>query len=245
MTNTLANENQRLQIIYQDHHLIAVNKPARVPVASEDSGDVTLLDLVRNWNQERQVEGKKGYCVPIHFLDRPVSGVILFAISSKAASRLNESFRSHQLTKTYLAVAECRPTEDEGILEHWLTKNKETNVTSVARKEIRDAKYCKLSYKFIGEVDRYSLLEVQPVTGRSHQIRVQMAAIGCPLFGDKKYGAQGSWDGRVALHAFSLSIKHPVGSELLNLTAPLPADWKVISSKVDFAFNNYLQKGKV
>ncbi|MCX6126435.1 MAG: RNA pseudouridine synthase, partial [Proteobacteria bacterium] len=155
------------------------------------------------------------------------------------------SFRSHQLTKTYVAVAESRPKEDEGILEHWLIKNKETNVTSVSKRENHDAKYCKLSYKFIGGIDRYSLIEVQPVTGRSHQIRVQMAAIGCPLFGDQKYGAQSHWDGRVALHAYSLRIKHPVGSELLNLTAPLPVDWNSISTKVDFAFNNYLQKGNV
>lgn len=215
-----------LEVLFQDHHLIAVYKPARIPVGSEDSGDVTLLQMVRAWNAARQVEDKKGYCVPIHFLDRPVSGVILFALSSKAASRLNQMFREHKLSKVYWAVSETRPREAEGVLEHWLSKNRDTNVTKVVPKNTSDAKYCKLSYRVLKDLGQgHTLLEVKPVTGRSHQIRVQLSAIGCPLYGDRKYGAASSWDGRIGLHAAKLEIHHPVSKELLHLRAEPPQYW--------------------
>ncbi len=219
-----------LDILFSDHHLIAINKPARIPVASEAQGDLTLLEVVRQWNSERQVEGKKGYCVPIHFLDRPVSGVILFGLSSKGAARLNEQFRDRKLAKTYIAITEQIPREKQAKLEHWLVKNKDTNVTRVGRPKDPDAKRCELSYTVLATCNGNALVEIKPVTGRSHQIRAQMSAIGCPLLGDVKYGAISSWDGRVALHAARLDIKHPVGNEPLTLLAPLPDYWRTIWS---------------
>ena len=218
------------EIIYEDRHLVAVNKPARVPVASEDSGDLTLLSMVREWNKLRQEPGKKGYCVPIHFLDRPVSGVILFAISSKAASRLNQMFRDRLMHKTYVAIVHGEPESSEGKLEHWLSKDHEENFAKIVSSKDEDAKKCVLSFRVLATGDGRSLVQVNPVTGRSHQIRAQFSAIGCPLLGDTKYGAATSWDGRVALHAFSLRFSHPVGGLAMNLTATLPDYWRELWS---------------
>lgn len=219
---------QSLEIIYEDRHLVAVAKPARVPVASESSGDDTLLEAVRAWNMSRQETGKKGYCVPIHFLDRPVSGVILFALSSKAAARLNELFRSRKMKKTYIALAEGQPKMPEGKLEHWLSKDHDGNKAEVVKSNHRDAKKCVLSYRVLAVDNQRSLIQVEPITGRSHQIRAQLAAIGCPLYGDGKYGASSGWDGKVALHAACLQFLHPVGGLQMKLSAPLPDYWQQI-----------------
>lgn len=219
---------QSPEIIYEDRHLVAVSKPARIPVASESSGDETLLEMVRAWNSRRQDPGKKGYCVPIHFLDRPVSGVILFALSSKGAARLNEIFRGRQVKKTYVAIVEGKPSAEDAVLEHWLAKDREENKATVVDSLHKDAKKCVLSYRVLSTDGSLSLIQVEPVTGRSHQIRAQFAAIGCPLFGDVKYGASAGWEGRVALHAASLKFKHPVGSHPMQLFAPLPDYWKEI-----------------
>ena len=222
---------QSPEIIYEDRHLVAVIKPARVPVASEDSGDTTLLSIVREWNKARQSTGKKGYCVPIHFLDRPVSGVILFAISSKAAARLNALFRDRLMKKTYLAVVHDAPELSDGKLEHWLSKDRDENFSKVVSPNTVDAKKCVLTFQVVAKGEGTSLIQVNPVTGRSHQIRAQFAAIGCPLLGDTKYGASNSWDGRIALHAMNLSFPHPVGGNPMSLSAPVPDYWQEIWSK--------------
>jgi 23S rRNA pseudouridine1911/1915/1917 synthase len=234
---------QSPEIIYEDRHLVAVSKPARIPVASESSGDETLLDMVRSWNAARQTEGRKGYCVPIHFLDRPVSGVILFGLSSKAAARLNELFRGRQLRKIYVAIVEGRPSESEATLEHWLAKDHDENKALVVHAKHPDAKKCVLSYRVIGTSENRTLLQVEPVTGRSHQIRAQLAAIGSPIYGDSKYGSSGSWDGKVALHAACLEFKHPVGSAPMRLIAALPTYWKDVW-KIPFsqAPNNFIYR---
>ena len=216
---------QSPKIIYEDHHIVAVSKPARVPVASESSRDETLLEMVRLWNSRRQVEGKKGYCVPIHFLDRPVSGVILFGLSSKAAARLNELFRGRDIKKTYVAITEGCPKEMEATLEHWLVKDRDDNKASIGKRGDTDAKKCVLSYKVEAQRGNLALVVVKPVTGRSHQIRAQMAAIGCPLWGDVKYGASSGWDGKVGLHAARLEFNHPVGGTPMKLLAPIPDYW--------------------
>ncbi len=207
---------------------VAVCKPARVPVASEDSGDETLLSMVRGWNAARQAAGKKGYCVPIHFLDRPVSGVIVFAISSKAATRLNEMFRDRVMQKTYVAITSQTPSEPKGTLEHWLSKDKDDNRAQIRKPGARDAKKCVLSYQVIASHGEKSLLEVNPITGRSHQIRAQMAAVGAPLVGDVKYGARSAWDGKIGLHAARLEFKHPVGGQEMRILAPIPEYWREI-----------------
>ena len=219
---------QGLEIIYEDHHIVAVNKPARVPTASEKSGDECLLDMVRRWNSDRQAQGKKGYCVPIHFLDRPVSGIVLFAVSSKAATRLNEQFRRRTIKKTYIAATKARPSKPSDMLEHWLSKDHDENHSHVVSDKDPDAKKCVLHYSTIAVADSVTLLEVNPVTGRSHQIRAQLAAIGCPLVGDTKYGAECTWDGRVALHALTLKFTHPVGSRPMTLSAKIPEYWHEI-----------------
>jgi 23S rRNA pseudouridine1911/1915/1917 synthase len=219
-----------LQILYEDHHILAVMKPARVPVASEDSGDETLLGMVRAWNLARQANGKKGYCVPIHFLDRPVSGVVLFALSSKAATRLNEMFRGRSMQKTYVAVTARMPSVPAATLEHWLAKDKQENRTEVRRAGASDAKKCVLSYKLLANHSGRSLLEVRPVTGRSHQIRAQLAAVHAPLWGDVKYGAASGWDGKIALHAARLDFRHPVGSQEMHILAPVPDYWHEVWS---------------
>lgn len=218
------------EIIYEDHHLVAVNKPAGIPVAGEETGSITLLEMVRHWNAARQVEGKKGYCVPIHFLDRPVSGVVLFALSSKAAGRLNALFRNRNIHKTYVALASPPPHKGHATLEHWLIKDRDDNRAIVSHGETKDAKKCTLSYRVIGTAANTALLEVKPITGRSHQIRAQMAAIGSPLMGDVKYGARTTWEKRVALHAARLEFNHPVGDKTMKLLAPVPDYWRDIWS---------------
>lgn len=216
-----------LSVLYSDRHLVAVVKPARVPTASDESGDDSLLARVRRWNEARQSEGKKGYCVPIHFLDRPVSGLVLFGLSSKGSSRLNELFRTRRLSKTYLAIVYGHPAQTSGRLEHDLCKDKVRNVTRVVSpgEAPDDAKRSVLTYELVGRRGPLSMLLVRPETGRSHQIRVQLATLGTPIWGDVKYGAPEPWNGVIALHALRLSFQHPVSKETLELEAPLPEPW--------------------
>lgn len=217
--------SSELSILFADRHLVAVAKPARVPVASDASGDDTLLERVRRWNLSQQEEGRKGYCVPIHFLDRPVSGLVLFGLSSKGASRLNEQFRSRSLQKTYIAIVHGRPKVVEAQLEHYLAKDKQLNVTRISHAKDPEAKRSVLSYRLVAEHKGLSLLLVQPETGRSHQIRVQLASLGTPIYGDSKYGASSQWDGVIALHAFQLTLKHPITKTEMKLEAPIPPRW--------------------
>jgi 23S rRNA pseudouridine1911/1915/1917 synthase len=221
-----------LDIIYQDNHFVAINKPARLPVASDASGDETLLEQVRQWNTARQVEGRKGYCVPIHFLDRPVSGIVLFAISSKAATRLNEIFRSRQIKKEYLAVIECHPSKlPSGRIETWLSKDHDQNLTSVSTSKDPEAKRSILTVTPQKSLSaKTHLVLVQPETGRSHQIRAQLASVGCPIYGDVKYGGSRTWHNRIALHAWRLSFAHPVGKELLSFECKLPDYWQELGA---------------
>jgi 23S rRNA pseudouridine1911/1915/1917 synthase len=214
-----------IPILFEDNHLIAVNKPARLPVASDASGDVTLLTKIRDRHYAKQAEGKKGYCVPIHFLDRPVSGAIVFALSSKAAARLNEQFKMRTLTKQYFALVEGLPLQREGTLVQALAKDPKDNHVRIVHERHPQAKLCKLSYRVIAEGRELTWLEVLPETGRSHQIRVQLASLGTPIYGDKKYGSRHGWDGRIALHAATLTIRHPTSKTPLSLSAPLDDSW--------------------
>ncbi len=220
-----------IPIIFEDNHLIAVVKPARLPVASDASRDVTLLTRIRDRHFEKQDEGKKGYCVPIHFLDRPVSGVIVFALSSKSAARLNEQFRNRTLKKRYFAIVEGLPERSEGELRHHLAKEKSDNLVRIVHEKHPDGKLCVLRYKVLENHAGLSFVEVFPETGRSHQIRVQLSSLGTPIYGDTKYGASRPWDGRIALHAATLEITHPVQKEKLALRAPLDKAWQELWAK--------------
>ncbi|MCX6130284.1 MAG: RluA family pseudouridine synthase [Proteobacteria bacterium] len=221
----------RLDILYQDQHLVIVNKPARLLVGSDQSGDQTLLQMVRQWNADRQNEGKKGYCVPIHFLDRPVSGIVVFALSSKAAPRLNEMFKQRNLDKIYVAIVEGRPALSHGRLEHYLVKDKGSNLVRTCSAKHPEGKHSVLDYRVVATQGARTWIWVKPETGRSHQIRVQLASLGTPIVGDSKYGAKSSWDGRIALHAFRLQLLHPVGAQPLTIEAALPDYWNEVWSE--------------
>ncbi len=215
-----------LQVLYEDKHCLVVMKPARLLTASDKTGDETLIEQARAYNAAKQAEGKKGYLVPLHFLDRPVSGVVMLAASSKAATRLNEQFRAGKIEKVYLAVVEGSPAAGEGELEDWLLKDKDDNVTTVVPARTEGSKASRLGYKRLKTAGGLTLLEVRPHTGRSHQIRVQLSSRGWPIVGDTKYGSQRVWDGMIALHALQVTFMHPVDKTKVTVKAELPDYWK-------------------
>lgn len=210
-------------VLFEDNHLIAVNKPAGVLVQGDETGDKTLSDFVKADIAHRYNKPGAVFLGTIHRIDRPVSGVVVFARTSKALSRMNELFRTRDITKRYLAVVKGRPARPEQTLVHWLTKNEGANKATSYIKETPGASRCELDYRLIASTGPYSLLEVLPLTGRSHQIRCQLAAIGCPIAGDLKYGAPEPLpDKSIALHARSLSFIHPVTKKPVVITAPVP-----------------------
>jgi 23S rRNA pseudouridine1911/1915/1917 synthase len=216
----------KFDVIYEDNHCLAVCKPSRLLTVSDESGDETLLSLVRDYNASRQQPGKKGFVAPVHMIDRPVSGLVLFAVSSKAASRLSDMFRQRKLEKIYLAVVEGIPAAKEATLVDWLAKDREANTTRVVASTAREAKRCELSYQVLSTAAGLSLLLVRPVTGRSHQIRVQLAHAGFRIYGDRRYGSKAEFDGAIALHAYRLELQHPVTKEPMSLRCPPPAAWQ-------------------
>ena len=217
-----------LDILYEDGHCLVVVKPPRVLTASDRTGDETLLARARAFHAARQAPGKKGYVAPVHMLDRPVSGVVLFALSSKAAARLSDQFRSRRTGKVYRAVVEGDPPAAAGVLEDWLLKDRDANVVTVVPPGTAGAKPCRLAFRRLARAGALTLLEIRPETGRSHQIRVQLASRGLPIYGDVKYGASRGWDGVIALHALSLTFDHPVRKTPVTVTAPLPESWRAI-----------------
>lgn len=217
-----------LTVLYSDLHCLVVEKPARMLTASDKTGDETLITHARRWNAAQQAEGKKGYLAPLHMLDRPVSGVVMFARSSKAATRLSEQFRQGKIQKTYLAIVEGQPTPDlnNTILEDWLLKDKDANTVTVARPNEPGAKPCRLGFHVRRRRQGLSVVELSPLTGRSHQIRVQLASRGLPIVGDFKYGALRPFEQAIALHAHSVRFAHPVTNEMITITTPVPPSWE-------------------
>ena len=216
----------KFELIYEDKHCLAVGKPARMLTVSDESGDETLLTLVREYNSSRQQPGKKGYVAPVHMLDRPVSGLVVFAVSSKAAARLSELFRSRNMEKIYLAIVEGTPRATEEDLTDYLLKDKGSNTTKVVSQSTKDGKKCVLSYRLLRSHNGLSLLAVKPETGRSHQIRVQLANAGTVIYGDRRYGSKGELDGAIALHALRLNFSHPVTKENIALFCAPPSNWQ-------------------
>ena len=203
-----------LAILHVDNHLLAVVKPAGVPLVPDASGDESLFDRARDWVRTTYAKPGEAWLGVVHRLDRPVSGVVLFARTSKAARRLSAAFRAREVEKTYWGVGERMPPGEEGVLEHYLWKDREKNRVSVVERERAGAQLARTHWRVLaragsGEGARV-LLELLPVTGRGHQLRVAAAALGCPLLGDLKYGARAPLpDKSIALHARKLVVPHP------------------------------------
>ncbi|MDX9811681.1 MAG: RluA family pseudouridine synthase [Bacteroidales bacterium] len=211
------------EILYEDNHLIAVNKRPSDLSQGDRTGDQSLDIWVKEYIAKKY--NKKGdvFLGVVHRLDRPVGGVVLFARTSKALARLNEMFRTRDVKKTYLAIVKERPPEDEATLVHFLKKNEEQNKTYVYDTEVKGSKQASLHYHVIGRSERFYLLEVTLHTGRHHQIRAQLAKIGCPVKGDLKYGfSRSNEDGGISLFAKRLELIHPVKKEKLVIEASLP-----------------------
>lgn len=224
-----------IQVLFEDNHLIAVNKKPSDIVQGDKTGDVPLSEHVKEYIRQKYGKPGDAYLGVIHRLDRPVSGIVLFAKTSKALSRMNESFRERDVQKTYWAVVASRPPQESGTLVHWLRKNEAANKSFASEKEVNGALRSELSYKLIASSDRYFLLEVLPLTGRHHQIRVQLAAMGCIIKGDLKYGARRSNpDASIHLHARKLEFTHPVKKEPVTIIAPPPEEnlWKALTEGI-------------
>lgn len=212
------------QILYEDNHLIALNKRCGQIVQGDKTGDRTLPDDIKDFLKVRDNKPGNVFCGVIHRLDRPVSGVVLFAKTSKALGRMNSAVKEREMQKRYWALTKEMPPMNEGHLENWLVRNEKQNKSFVVRPGTEGAKLAILDYKLIGVSDGgYHLIEVELHTGRHHQIRAQLANIGCVIKGDLKYGAERSNpDGGISLHARSIAFVHPVQKTPVTITAPLP-----------------------
>jgi 23S rRNA pseudouridine1911/1915/1917 synthase len=224
-----------IDILYEDNHLIAVNKRSGDIVQGDKTGDAPLSELLKVYIKNKYQKPGAVFLGVIHRLDRPVSGVILFARTSKALERMNEEFREKKIQKTYWAVVKNKPPHDSGTLIHYLKKDEAKNKSKAYEKEMPGSQRSWLDYKTIAQSDNYFLLEITPHTGRHHQIRVQLSAIGCLIKGDIKYGFdRTNEDGSIHLHSRKVAFVHPVKKELIELTASVPDDtlWKYFEEKI-------------
>jgi len=214
-----------MKVLYEDNHIIIVNKAPSEIVQGDKTGDKPLSEIIKEYLKEKYNKPGNVFCGVTHRLDRPTSGVVVFARTSKALSRLNDMFRNGEVDKTYWAVVKNRPEKDEDKLTHYLIKNEKNNKSTAYDIEKPHTKKAVLHYKLISASQKYFLLEIDLETGRHHQIRCQLAKIGSPIKGDLKYGAERSNpDGSISLHARSISFIHPVSGEKIEVTAPLPEE---------------------
>ena len=217
-----------MTVLYEDNHIIAVNKTNSEIVQGDKTGDEPLSETLKKYLKEKYNKPGEVFLGVTHRLDRPVSGVVIFAKTSKALTRLNEMFRNQEVKKTYWAIVKDRPAETEGRLEHYLVRNEKQNKSVAHTKMVPNAKKASLSYKLVSHSDNYFLLEVQLETGRHHQIRCQLAGIGCVIKGDLKYGApRSNPDGGICLHSHEIKFVHPVKKEEMDIIAPPPVSWKL------------------
>ncbi len=219
-------------IIYEDNHLLAINKPAGWLVQGDRTGDPTLTDWGKDYLKEKYAKPGAVFLTPAHRLDRPVSGAILFARTDKALSRLTTLFRERGVQKTYFALVQNEPERDAGELRHFLLKDEQRNTVQALSRPVPGAKESVTGYELLEKIGQLFLLRVEPFTGRAHQIRVQLAAMGCPILGDLKYGAPSPLlDASIALHSRSIELVHPVKLEPLLIEAPLPEKnwWALVS----------------
>lgn len=211
-------------VVYEDNHIIVVNKTSSEIVQGDKTGDTPLSEMVKQYLKEKYNKPGNVFIGVTHRLDRPVSGLVVFAKTSKALPRLNEMFRNGEVKKTYWAIVKECPKETEGELVHYLVRNEKQNKSYAYDKEVKNSKKAVLHYKLIGHSQNYYLLEVDLKTGRHHQIRCQLAKMGCPIKGDLKYGfPRSNPDGSICLHARRIRFIHPVSKELIDVTAPVPS----------------------
>ncbi len=212
-------------VLYEDNHLVIVNKPAGMLVQGDETRDKPLVDYVKDYITERYHKPGAVFLGVTHRIDRPVSGIVVFARTSKALERMNELFRTKKIYKTYWAVVKRKPKEESGKLVHYLSKDTSKNVTTAYDEPQEGTLKSELFYKNLGFLNDHFLLEVQPITGRPHQIRVQLSKIGCPIRGDIKYGfVKPNTDQNINLHARRLRFNHPIKNEPVLVVAPLPTD---------------------
>ena len=230
MEKIVSNKNN-LQVIHEDNHLIVVNKRVGDIVQGDKTGDKPLSEIVKEYIKDKYNKPGEVFLGVVHRLDRPTTGIVVFARTSKALSRMNELFSNRATQKTYWAVVKNKPEKSKDKLVHYLKRNEKNNTSKAHLNEVPDSKLASLEYKIIKELTNYTALEIQLHTGRHHQIRAQLAAIGSPIKGDLKYGFDRSNpDGGIHLHARQLIFTHPVSKETLTIIAPTPDDviWKAV-----------------
>lgn len=214
-----------MQVLYEDNHIIIVYKQSGEIVQGDKTGDKPISETIKEWIKEKYAKPGNVFLGVVHRLDRPVSGIVVFAKTSKALSRLNNMFRNGEVRKTYWAMVQTAPNMPEATLTNWLVRNEKQNKSYVYNNEMPNAKQAILKYKTIGQTEHYTLLEVNLLTGRHHQIRCQLAAIGCPIKGDLKYGAHRSNpDGSISLLSHKVEFIHPVSKQKIVVVSPLPTE---------------------
>ena len=221
------------RILYEDNHLIIVNKLPSEIIQGDKTGDTPLSETVKEYIKSKYQKPGNVFTGVIHRIDRPVSGAVVFARTGKALTRMNELVKNRELKKIYWAIVQKRPLETKAELKHYLVRNRKKNKSFAYNKPVSESKEGILSYKLIGESDKYFLLKIDLKTGRHHQIRAQLAAIGCPIKGDLKYGSpRSNKDASISLHARSVEFTHPVKKEVVRVIAPPPKDalWDFFSS---------------
>jgi 23S rRNA pseudouridine1911/1915/1917 synthase len=227
----IVSDSKNLQILHEDNHIIVVNKRVGDIVQGDKTGDEPLSDIVKSYLKVAYDKPGEVFLGVVHRLDRPTTGIVVFAKTSKALTRLNETFKNRETQKTYWALVKNAPPKTEDTLVHFLRRNTKNNTSKAHLKEVPEAKEAKLSYKIIKKLDNYYALEIDLHTGRHHQIRAQLTAVGCPIKGDLKYGFDRSNpNGGIHLHARKLVLTHPVTKDLVEIIAPVPEDvlWKLV-----------------
>ena len=214
-----------MQVLYEDNHIIIVYKQSGEIVQGDKTGDKPLSETIKEWIKQKYAKPGNVFLGVVHRLDRPVSGIVVFAKTSKALSRLNNMFRNGEVRKTYWAMVQTAPNMPEATLTNWLVRNEKQNKSYVYNNEMPNAKQAILKYKTIGQTEHYTLLEVNLLTGRHHQIRCQLAAMGCPIKGDLKYGARRyNPDGSISLLSHKVEFIHPVSKQKIVVVSPLPTE---------------------
>lgn len=224
-----------MEVVYEDNHIIIVNKQSGEIVQGDKTGDRPLSETVKEYIKVKYHKPGNVFLGVVHRLDRPVSGLVVFAKTSKALARLNEMFRKGDVHKTYWAIVKSTPTQSEAELNNWIVRNEKQNKSYAYDHEVKNSKNARLRYSVLARTDRYTLLEVHLMTGRHHQIRCQLSHMGCPIKGDLKYGfSRSNPDGSISLMAKRIEFVHPVSKDTIQVEAPTPSDalWKALAESI-------------